>query len=55
MTVRFQEMKREELTLLADGSHILWVVGYRISEYYKVTSQTKQVLKVQVKGVNEDE
>ena len=47
--------KREELTLLADGSHILWIVGYRISEYYKVTSQTKQVLKVQVKGVNEDE
>ncbi|HIX28227.1 MAG TPA: tRNA lysidine(34) synthetase TilS [Candidatus Blautia stercoravium] len=47
--------EREELTLLADGSHILWIVGYRISEYYKVTSQTKRVLKVQVKGVNEDE
>ena len=47
--------KRESLTLLADGSHILWIVGYRISEYYKVTSQTKQVLKVQVKGVNKDE
>ena len=27
--------ERDSLTVLADGSHILWVVGYRISEYYK--------------------
>lgn len=47
--------ERDKLTLLADGSHILWVVGYRISEDYKVTSQTKQILKVQVKGVEENE
>lgn len=47
--------ERENLTLLADGSHILWIVGYRISQYYKVTSQTKTVLKVHVKGVDEDE
>lgn len=47
--------ERENLTLLADGSHILWIVGYRISQYYKVTSQTKTVLKVHVKGVDENE
>ena len=47
--------EREKLTLLAEGSHILWVVGYRISQYYKVTSQTKTVLKVHVKGVDKDE
>ena len=47
--------ERENLTLLADASHILWIVGYRISQYYKVTSQTKTVLKVHVKGVDEDE
>lgn len=47
--------ERERISLLADGSHILWVVGYRISQYYKVTSQTKTVLKVQIKGVDEDE
>ena len=46
---------REDLTLLAEGSHVLWVVGGRISEYYKITSQTKQVLEVHVKGVKEDE
>lgn len=40
--------EREELCLLADGSHIVWVVGRRISEAYKVTEKTTRVLKVQV-------
>ncbi|MCD7739495.1 MAG: tRNA lysidine(34) synthetase TilS [Lachnospiraceae bacterium] len=37
---------RERLWLLADGSHILWVVGYRISMEYKVTRETKKILEV---------
>ncbi len=44
--------ERDQVMLLADGSHILWVVGKRISEYYKVTKETKKVLKVQVCGGN---
>ena len=32
--------KRDSVLLLADGSHILWIVGYRISEYYKVGPDT---------------
>lgn len=47
--------EREKVTLLAENSHILWAVGCRISEYYKITSQTKRVLEVHVKGVKEDE
>ena len=47
--------EREKITLLAEGSHILWAVGCRISEYYKITSHTKEVLEVHVKGVREDE
>lgn len=39
--------ERDALILLADGSHIIWVVGMRISEHYKVTEQTRKVLKVQ--------
>ena len=38
--------ERDSLTLLADGSHIIWTVGMRISERYKVTDRTKRVLKV---------
>lgn len=40
--------KRDQLLLLADGSHILWILGYRISEAAKVTGETKQVLKIQM-------
>lgn len=46
---------RNRVILLADGNHILWVVGKRISEYYKVTKETKKVLKVQVCGGKEYE
>lgn len=38
--------ERDELLLLADGNHIVWVVGYRISSYYKVTESTSRVVKV---------
>jgi tRNA(Ile)-lysidine synthase len=42
--------ERDRIPLLADGSHIVWAVGYRISEYYKVTHETKTVLEVRVEG-----
>ena len=47
--------QRDQLLLLADGSHILWVIGYRISDYYKVDAHTKRILKVQYRGGKEDE
>lgn len=46
-----QEM-REQILLLADGNHILWIVGMRTNCIYQVKSKTKHVLEVQVdKGV----
>lgn len=39
--------ERERQLVLADGNHILWVIGYRISEYYKITKETRCILKVQ--------
>ena len=41
---------RDEIPVLADGSHVLWVIGYRISEFYKVTQETKRILEVCVDG-----
>ena len=38
---------RDSIPLLAAGSHILWIVGYRISEACYVTSNTKRILEVQ--------
>ena len=45
---------RERLWMLADGSHIVWIPGYRISEGYKVTEDTKRILKVQLDGGEND-
>ena len=42
--------ERDEVLLVADGNHILWVVGYRISEDVKVTPDTKKVVKLEYKG-----
>ncbi|SET41586.1 tRNA lysidine(34) synthetase TilS [[Clostridium] polysaccharolyticum] len=44
--------KRKSILLLADGNHIMWITGYRISEYYKVTNETKRILKVKIDGGN---
>lgn len=37
---------RQSIPLLADGSHIIWIFGYRISEYYKITEDTKRIMKI---------
>lgn len=47
--------KREELVLLADGAHILWVIGHRISEKYKITEETRNILNVRVYGGSANE
>lgn len=43
---------RDTVWLLAEGSHILWVVGKRISAYYKIDSNTKKVLEIHMSGGN---
>lgn len=40
--------ERDRIPVLADGSHILWIVGYRISEACKVTQKTKNILQVSI-------
>lgn len=41
---------REKIWLLADGDHVMWVIGYRMSGYYKIGPETKNVLQADVKG-----
>lgn len=41
--------RRDHLWLLADGAHVLWVPGLRISEAAKVDKGTKTVIKIQMK------
>lgn len=41
---------RKRIPLLADGNHIMWIVGYRISAYYKVSEDTKKLFVATVKN-----
>lgn len=42
--------ERENILVLADGQHILWVPGMRISTHYKITKDTKRILEVHIGG-----
>ena len=44
---KIPQEERGNIWLLADECHIVWVVGRRISSYYKVSSDTRKVLEVQ--------
>lgn len=50
---KIPKAERDRLYVIADGSHIMWVIGDRISEYYKVTEQTKRVLRISI--VNQEQ
>ena len=41
---------REKQLLLADGSHMVYFLGRRISNYYKVTEDTRHILEITVTG-----
>ncbi len=49
ITEKIPREERDMLPLLAEGDHILWITGHRISEYYKIHRNTKRVLQVQLK------
>ncbi len=41
---------RDEIPILVQGNHVVWVVGYRISEFFKVTENTNTILEVKLIG-----
>ena len=41
---------REQIPLIADGEEIVWIVGGRISERYKITSCTRNILEITYQG-----
>ncbi len=44
--------ERDTLWLLADGHEIVWIIGDRISEKYKVSNTTSKILCIEIKGGN---
>ncbi len=45
---------RDEIPLVCDGNHVMWVVGYRISEYYKISNNTTRVLEIVYGGLENE-
>ncbi len=39
---------RDKIFLLAEGSHVIWIPGYRISEHYKISGETRNILQVKI-------
>ena len=39
---------RDEILLVADGHHILWIVGMRTNCMYHVSEHTKQILEINI-------
>lgn len=42
---------RDEVPLVCDGHHVMWVVGHRVSEYYKISENTTRVIEVVYGGI----
>ena len=45
---KIERYRRDTIPLLAQGNHILWVVGHRISEQYKLSEESKRILEVDI-------
>lgn len=47
---KIPKAERDRIPLLTEGSHVLWIIGHRISAYYKITEDTRTVLQVRFDG-----
>ncbi|WP_053955564.1 tRNA lysidine(34) synthetase TilS [Inediibacterium massiliense] len=41
---KIPKQKRDEIPLICDEKEIMWIVGYRVSEKYKIDQDTKKIL-----------
>lgn len=48
VTEKIPKQIRDSIPLVAAGSHILWLTGWRISEYFKVQEHTRRILQVRL-------
>ena len=47
---KIPQKERDQIWLLADGSHIMWIVGYRQNQAYQITEKTRNILEVEIDG-----
>lgn len=51
---KIPEEERDNILLVADGSHIIWIVGYRVNCAYQVNENTKCVIEIHIDEGEED-
>jgi tRNA(Ile)-lysidine synthase len=54
MDLKIPKIKRNEVPLVCFGDDIGWVVGYRVSEKFKISKDTKMVLKITFENESEE-
>lgn len=45
---KIPQEERDRILLVADGNHILWIIGYRTNPMYEVKANTKRILEIQI-------
>ena len=46
--------ERDRMLLVADGSHIVWIPGHRMSREYKVTEKTRNIVEIKITEEEKD-
>ncbi|MFH1539207.1 MAG: tRNA lysidine(34) synthetase TilS, partial [bacterium] len=52
INAKVEKGRRDRIPLLCDGENVVWVVGMRIDERYKITGRTSRALKAVVEAPN---
>ena len=40
--------ERDRIFLIADGSHVMWIPGMRMSAWYQISKETKRILEIKI-------
>src|SRR5699024_8059070 len=49
---KIKKEKRDYIPLIIDGKNIIWILGYRISNKYKITEKTNNIIIIERKIKN---
>ena len=45
---KIPQEERDHILLVAEGNHIIWIVGYRTNPLYEIKTNTKRILEIQI-------